>query len=178
MSIFFGNLFWGILIILFGISMILKDFNINIPLAKIFFGLIIILIGIRLLIGKPQCSSSRNWNSVSHSTSTGREVTMVFASGTHDLTANKFDHKHLDLTVVFGNGLVILPDDVNFVFEPTAVFGSTHIPQHPDVEGDKVYVEATAVFGRLEIQFKPSPRKKAEPTPAKSETPVTEETGF
>ncbi|MDD2331344.1 MAG: hypothetical protein PHI68_01685, partial [Candidatus Cloacimonetes bacterium] len=61
MSIFFGNMFWGILIILLGLSLILKDFNINIPLFKIFFGLIIILFGIKLLIGRPHVHPTANW---------------------------------------------------------------------------------------------------------------------
>lgn len=37
MGIFFGNLFWGILLILWGASLILKSFGVSLPLAKIFF---------------------------------------------------------------------------------------------------------------------------------------------
>jgi small neutral amino acid transporter SnatA (MarC family) len=51
MNIFFGNLFWGILLILWGGSLILKTFNIHMPLAKIFFAVVIILFGLKLLLG-------------------------------------------------------------------------------------------------------------------------------
>lgn len=37
MNLFFGNMFWGILLVLWGASLILRTFNINMPLAKIFF---------------------------------------------------------------------------------------------------------------------------------------------
>jgi len=47
----FNELFFGILIILFGVSLILKSiFNINIPLLKIFFGIVLIYWGITLLM--------------------------------------------------------------------------------------------------------------------------------
>ncbi|MDD2331221.1 MAG: hypothetical protein PHI68_01070, partial [Candidatus Cloacimonetes bacterium] len=118
------------------------------------------------------------WSRVSHSSNIGKDITMVFANGSHDLTAARFEDDEIEVTVVFGNGLIILPDDINFVFQPTAVFGSTNIPSHKDVEGRKVVVDATAVFGRLDFQFKPSTRATEEKASPSADSLSTKETNF
>lgn len=48
----FGPLYWGILLVVFGILLLLKGFKIiNLPLLKIFIAIVIITFGIRLLCG-------------------------------------------------------------------------------------------------------------------------------
>ena len=51
MDFIFGNIFWGLLIILLGLSIFLKGFNLHIPLVRVFIAIIIIMFGIKLLFG-------------------------------------------------------------------------------------------------------------------------------
>jgi len=157
MNIFFGNLFWGILLVLWGASLILKTFNIHMPLAKIFFAVVIILFGIKLLLGDKVSWFHSSWShkrgsSYVRSNSSG-EYTFVFSGGTIDLTDIKPNQRNLEITVVFGSAEVLLPDNVNFDIDPTSVFGSTSLPDRGEmnpVPGRTVRIESNAVFGRIE----------------------------
>lgn len=165
MDIFFGNFFWGILIILLGISIILKGFGISLPLVKVFFAIIIIMFGIKLLIGgkasiRVSGKHHHKGNSVVYSNNHG-EYTMVFSSGVIDLTDMPEDARDLEVTVVFGSATVYLPSDVDFDIDPTTVFGATVMPRKVRLavtaNSRKVAIESNAVFGRLEYMYKDRP---------------------
>lgn len=170
MDIFFGNFFWGMLIILFGVSIFLKGFGLNLPLAKVFIAIMIIMFGIKLLIGgKTHYKRSTNHNyrgSSMHFSSNRKEYTMVFSSGTIDLSDLPADAKDLEITVVFGSAIVLLPSDLRFDINASSVFGATVLPQkgqygfgesnqiiNPDSDGREIEIESTAVFGRMEYQI-------------------------
>lgn len=165
MDIFFGNFFWGILIILLGISIFLKGFGINLPLVKVFFAIIIIMFGVKLLLGgKPHIRISgnhrSNHSSMIYSNNQG-EYNMVFSSGVIDLTDLQADAKNLEITVVFGSATVYLPADLNFDIDPTSVFGATVMPRRKSAaynassrNTQNIRIESTAVFGRLEYIYK------------------------
>jgi len=173
MGLFFGNLFWGVLLVLWGISLILKGFGVSLPLAKIFFAVIVILFGIKLLIGG-------SWKTKSGGISTRSvkgdkiEYTTLFASQNIDLKHVRPGDKPIEVTVVFGSAYVELPADVAFEVEPTTVFGSMITPRQSHFgfgdtrqvfnetsAGEKVFIEANSIFGRLEFVVKPVDR----PTP-------------
>jgi len=171
MNIFFGNLFWGILLILWGGSLILKTFNIHMPLAKIFFAVVIILFGLKLLLGDKITwfNSGRTYKqhgaSYIRSNNTG-EYTFVFSGGTIDLTDIDPNSKNLEITVVFGSADVLLPSHLNFDIEPTSVFGSTSLPEkklNPQAGGRAIRIESSAVFGRIQYFFKDTVAPQAEP---------------
>jgi predicted membrane protein len=165
-GLFFGGLFWGILISLFGLSIVLRyAFNINIPFVRIFFGVIIILFGLKLIVGssgKYNFKKNRPIN-INHG---GREVTVVFSSGTVDLSqfiqSRNFPQ---EVTVVFGNATILVPDTLNLEITSTTVFGTTILPDRSyagfgeDIfvvnshqEGEVHRIETTCVFGRLEFE--------------------------
>lgn len=167
MNFFFGNIFWGILLLLWGASLILKTFNVNLPLAKIFLAVIIIMFGLKLLIGsstKPVKKSGTIKGSYYMSNRSG-EYTIVFSSGTIDLRDLQENAGDMEITVVFGGATVILPTHLNFDIEPTSVFGSTIMPdkshygfgggrfQKGNETGRPIHIESTAVFGQLEYVF-------------------------
>lgn len=170
MGIFFGNLFWGILLVLWGISMILRGFGISLPLAKVFFAVIIILFGIKLLVG----GSWKMKTGGIHSRSVKGdkiEYTTLFASQNIDLKHVRPGDKPIEVTVVFGSAYVELPADVVFEVEPTTVFGSMITPRQSHFgfgdnrqvfnegsSGEKVFIEANSIFGRLEFVVKPVDR--------------------
>lgn len=172
MGLFFGNLFWGILLVLWGISLILRGFGVSLPLAKIFFAVIIILFGVKLLVGG-------SWKTRSGGISTRSvkgdkiEYTTLFASQNIDLKHIKPGDKPIEVTVVFGSAYVELPSDVAFEVEPTTVFGSLITPRQSHFgfgdnrqvfneasSGEKVFIEANSIFGRLEFVVKSVDRPK------------------
>lgn len=162
MGIFFGNLFWGILLILWGVSLILRGFGVNIPLAKVFFAIVIILFGIKLLVGGSfKCTTGKVYK---ESKGQFTEYSTVFATQKIDLTHLKPGDKPVKVNVVFASGQVILPDDVIFDSKLTTVLGSLNTPTrsysgiadteqviNPGAEGDKVFMELNTVFGRTEV---------------------------
>lgn len=167
MNIFFGNLFWGVLLILIGASIILRGFNINFPLVKIFIAVIIILFGLKLLFGSSSFTRSSS-GFRSHSgikTGSDREHSVVFGSGVIDLTDLNQDSPPIEVNAIFGNALVKLPANLAFDFNTTAVFGSCILPDGSSIsmgsrdqalgnnQQSKIPVEANAVFGRIEIVF-------------------------
>ncbi len=186
MDIFFGNLFWGVLLILIGASIILKGLNINFPIVKTFIAIIIILFGIKILIGTH--SSKRNKNDRHHSviySSNASEYTTIFSSNVTDLSDLDDSAKDMDITVVFGSSLVRLPNNIDFDIEPTAVFGTVNLPARKNTSKQhdanspsrKVVIDATAVFGRLDFVFvEPAIPDSASAT--KDSTPLREDTDF
>ena len=178
MGIFFGNLFWGILLILLGASLILKGFGIHIPLAKIFIAIVIILFGIKLLVGGSfKCTSGKVYRETKGQFT---EYSTVFASQKIDLTHLKPGDKPVKVNVVFSAGQVILPDNVVFDSKLTTVFGALNTPTrsysgisdtaqviNPDAEGEKVFLEINTVFGRTDVVLEPVDRPE-EVAPADS----------
>lgn len=156
----FSNLFWGIIIILFGISVILKAMGVipGIPLFRIFIAVILIFWGINLLFGF-QKSCTQKFRNKAHVTSrVNNEYSVVFSSGTADLSNQDFkDGGYLEVTAVFGSNFVTLPGNVHFQINPTAVFGAVIIPgkMTPKNGLPTVFIEANAVFGRVEFEQRP-----------------------
>jgi predicted membrane protein len=70
----------------------------------------------------------------------------------------------LELTAVFGSAYVLLPEDIEFDFESTSVFGSVEVPRKPDstqvYPKGRVSIEASAVFGKIEFAYKQATRKE------------------
>ncbi|HPN27060.1 MAG TPA: hypothetical protein PLN17_05045 [Candidatus Cloacimonas sp.] len=158
MNFVFSNFFWGLFFILLGLSVFLKAFNIHLPLVRVFIAIIIIMIGIKLLFGlkshhyhKPKSYSKEN--SIYYSSSRD-EYNIIFSSGIIDLSDLPENAKDFEITVVFGSGTVILPDNIAVNINPTSVFGSTILPPKNPVTQDKpVEIESTVVFGRLEYKY-------------------------
>ena len=158
MDFIFSNFFWGILLILLGLSIFLKGFNIHLPLVRVFIAVIIIMLGIKLLFGikthkynKPKPYSRES--SINYSSSRN-EYNIVFSSGIIDLTDLPADAKEIEINVVFGSGTVILPDSITFHINPTSVFGTTVLPpKMPVTQGTPVDIESTVVFGRMEYKY-------------------------
>ncbi len=171
MHFVFGSFFWGMIILLIGLGIILRAFNINLPLLRIFFGLIIILIGIKIIMGVSGAKirsatifDDRHWES----SSMNRDFNIVFGSGLIDLTkGDALDQfKKREINVIFGSGTVLLNENIPTEIDVNTVFGQVHLPTRDisffgqdtykiksDNDSLKVMrIEANAVFG--EINFK------------------------
>ena len=156
MNFFFGNVFWGILLILWGASLILRNFNIYFPLAKIFFAVVIILFGIKLLVGSKltlfSCSKTRPQSYSGIRSSDATEHTLVFANSVIDLTDLATDSDDLEITAVFASAVVYLPSHISVRVHPTSVFGQNILPKErltEDSAQNPINIESTAVFGKI-----------------------------
>jgi predicted membrane protein len=161
MDIFFGNLFWGILFVLIGLSIVLKSFGFKIPLVTTFIAIIIIMFGVKILIGAYKKPTGRGITTKEISAS-HREYTSVFSSSRVVLDDLTPQTKYVEVTAVFGSSTVYLPSNIDFEVESNAVFGSVVTPSKTESiigssrqnlgEGkQKVRLEANAIFGRLEF---------------------------
>jgi len=173
-GIFFGSLFWGILISLIGVSIILKyAFNIDLHLIRIFFGIILILFGIKLITGfggRQFVKKSIHYNTFP----SGKDYDIVFSNRTLDLSKYQDINKMpKEINVVFGNGAILVPDNINLEVTSTTVFGSTIMPDRSyagfgediflinnNPDSPTIRITTSTVFGRLSIEVIPS-----KPTP-------------
>ncbi len=168
-------IFWGVLIILFGLSIILREvFHINFPFFRVIIGILLIFWGIRVITG----SSWKNRNSKSAMFSSAdvafdnsqKEYNIIFGRGNIDLFRSEKPDKtqKIEVNVVFGNGTLILNDSIPAQVEMNAVFGSVRSDTDKSGGfGSSVYstsafkqnepyykIEANAVFGSLNIENK------------------------
>jgi predicted membrane protein len=180
-GLFFGGLFWGLLIILIGVSMVMKHaFNIDFHLVRIFIGIIIVLFGIRIVTGwswggKVQGIGKHHYNSgikVNNYSSSKGEYNIIFTDGTIDLTSELLRNKvPREINVVFGSATVLVPDNINLDLESTTVFGSTTLPNrsqrgfgedHDSYVGSQgtdrqtYKIETNTVFGSLTFEVVPA----------------------
>src|SRR5688572_18809922 len=90
MSFISSGTFIGVLIVLFGISILVREvFHIQIPFFKILFGIFLIYVGVRMIAGgfwKTKTSNSTVFGSSSMQyDSRNDDYDIVFGSGTIDL---------------------------------------------------------------------------------------------
>jgi len=169
-GLLFGGLFWGILISLIGISMILKYVvNIDIPLGRIFFGIILVLFGMKIIFGHSEKIHVKHPGRVNYY-SGSRDYNIIFSSGTIDLTNYANGQKMPgEINVIFGNATVLVPDSLNLEVVSTTVFGQTILPERAykgfgedtfsvnnKATGELHRIETNAVFGNLVFEIVPS----------------------
>lgn len=172
MAFLFSSFFWGAVIIIFGLSIILNAvFHIKIPVFSIIIALIFIYLGLKILFGSFGIKTSRN--TVVFSTSDmkcrnkNEEYNIIFGKGSIDLSEIELDDEHLDfeVNVVFGRGDVMIDPAKPFIVKVSSVFSGAHLPDgnvaaignnsyiSPGyVKGQKyISVRADVVFGELNI---------------------------
>jgi len=175
MSYMSSAVFWGVLIIIFGLSIILKEvFHINFPFLRVIFGIFLIFWGIKVISGSSW--KNRNEDSAIFTSAnmnydkSKKEYNIVFGRGNIDLFKSEKPEKNkkIEVNVVFGNGNLIINDSIPARVEMNSVFGnvrtdkdktsgfgsasyttSAYDPNEPHYK-----IEANAVFGNLVIDNK------------------------
>ncbi len=129
-----SGLFWGLILVLIGLSIITKIlFNFEIPIFEVVVGLLLIYIGLQVLFGNSFRFSRRLFKS-KHSSgfvkSEGNEYNIIFGSSTIDLSDRKVtDNKSkISINVVFGQALIWIDADMEVVINTDTVFGETILP--------------------------------------------------
>lgn len=164
MNFFFSGAFWGILLILWGLSLVLKAFfpSIRVPLGTIFVSICIIIFGIQLLLGglgnKRNYSNRRVNNGISEHQSSGfhEELNVVFSNDTlnlQDIDVSEHD-KYVEVNAVFGKAILYVASDIPIKLESSAVFGKVYKDSKLKLATSKdtaLVIEAVAVFGSVDI---------------------------
>lgn len=169
-SFIFSKLFWGIIIILFGISFIAQSvFKINLPIGRIALALIFIYIGAKMLFGvfgKTNDSAtifSENIANIEMLENAKYDV--VFGSQTIDLSkaVNTGEEANIECNVVFGSAKIIIPKGMKVSIKSSSVFGSIKTPSNETTFGESEYttgsnysngllnLRVNAVFGSAKV---------------------------
>lgn len=180
MDFLFSKLFWGLVVILIGLSIILNAvFKIDFPLIRIIFAFVIIAFGFKVLFGGfglKQTSKKENVVIFSESKSgpdmenLSKEYNAIFGLQTLDLTDLQLtEEREIECNVIFGKMDLIIPQSLNVRVKANAVFGNARFPdaqqvafgemtykqKNPD-ETPVLYIEGNAVFGQINfIRTKP-----------------------
>jgi predicted membrane protein len=134
--------FWGILLILIGLSLIIKViFHIDIPIFKILVAFFFIYLGLKILLGHSftPFRNCREENTVIFGErvylrpESNKEYNVIFGKAIFDwqhfhpdsLTDQQIDIK---INTVFGSSEVILPPDVATTIHASAAFGEARMP--------------------------------------------------
>ena len=160
---FDGGVFWGLLIIVLGLLLVIKQlFNLDMPVTKITFGFFFLLLGIKILF-------FNNWNflnvSTSHDVIFGSntmiyneeedEYNVVFGEGKLDLTElTQSPEDKIEVNAVFGEMKVYISKNTKLIIKQDAAFGSVKVEpdKHKDVPKTiTVKLKANAVFGSLRV---------------------------
>jgi len=155
MPFLFSGLFWGVMLVLFGVSMILKAmFNLDIPIFRIVFALIFIYFGIKLLVGRQAFKNEENFSMFRSSTVTvkesGGEYDVIFGQSNIDLTNINITEssKKVNVDVVFGSANLLIDPDIPIKLKISTVFADCKLPdRNISFFGDSKYQTPAYVEG-------------------------------
>jgi hypothetical protein len=173
MNFLSSAVFWGAVIILFGMSIILREvFHIHFPVFRVVIGILLIYWGIKMVSGGFGRSWSSNSTVFDHSTifSNGsqKEYNVVFGHSTIDLFKIENKSGKYEVNSVFSHTNLILNDSIPTLVKMNAAFASVQAPgkvangfgetsytTSTYKENDPyVLIEANAVFGKIDIESK------------------------
>jgi predicted membrane protein len=155
MNFLFGGFFWGGLLVLIGLSMILKTvFKIDIPVFRLVFAVIIIYWGIKLLFGTSFTRKSET-NVIFNDTKieqvvSGKEYNVIFGRSSIDLRDIEMieGKSKVKINVVFGHSEIYINPDMPMKIIISTVFAESKLPRgHVSFFGDHVYKSPAFVEG-------------------------------
>ncbi len=171
-----SKVFWGLVIILIGVSIIINHvFKVDFPLFKVIIALIIIYFGFSILFGSFKFNKASSGDFSHYFTSKNyepakidgnMEFNCVFGSSKIDLRRTVFTGQSLEIEInsIFSSVQVYLPQNLNIDVKASSAFGSVRSPGNRQdgigdqrytvrggVPGEKLLIEANAVFGSLNL---------------------------
>jgi predicted membrane protein len=173
-----AGLFWGILFILIGISIVIRVvFNVDFPLFKFLFAFLFIWIGIRIMLGTNVLSvhsegehnvifGEKRWTGEELGTG---EYNIIFGKGVYDLRNVKLEGNEplvVQIHTVFGATEIKVAKDIPLRVEANAVFGGAEMPNGNNAafgsvkyesqsfvkDSSYILIKADVVFGGLQIK--------------------------
>ncbi|MCX7796551.1 MAG: hypothetical protein N2380_08545 [bacterium] len=166
-----GGIFWGSLLVIIGILVILRyTLHLNISIFRIVIAIIFIYLGISLIVGQVGARSGSNIIFSEGTIKPGvleKEYNIVFGRGYIDLTgiAQSELEKSIKIATVFANTTLKIDPNMPIEIDIDCAFGNTIMPDGTSVSfGDRIYrtpsisssqsylkIKADTVFGVLEI---------------------------
>lgn len=170
MNFLFSGTFWGVVLILLGISAILRTFNINIPFGRFFFGLFIIYLGLIILTGGNIFKHSQqniifNELDIKITDTINDEYNIIFGSGVIDLTEISPEKaKSVEINTIFGSSEILINPNIPVIIKASSVFGKVSLPNGNSIsfgdykytsdnkDSEPIIVEVNVVFGSTEVK--------------------------
>ena len=173
MKFLFTGIFFGTLLVLWGVSLIVEAiFGISIPIMRVGFALLLMYAGLTLIKGMYEAKNQKaiffSQESVkADANNPAQYYKIVFGQGTVDLSDIDASTAPIRVQVytLFGKGILKLNPQVSTVVNATSVLSSVSFPDKTLVSlgnyrymsGDanhepQVVIDATAVFSALEIR--------------------------
>jgi predicted membrane protein len=141
MGFIFSGLFWGIILILLGISVIINIvFHIHVPFFRIILAVILIYAGVRVLTGgnwgHGRCGSMRSADRAVFcdgvfNRSSGGEHTVVFGKDVIDAEAVFSEDPArtvIKVNTIFGHSVVLIPKTMPIVIRVSSAFSGVRLP--------------------------------------------------
>lgn len=172
-----AGLFWGILLILIGLGIVIRIvFNIHFPLVKFVIAFFFILIGIKLIFGGFNFwhgNVSGNTTIFSESKIDGqkenfKEYNVIFGSSVIDLRDIDLASgtKEIIINTVFGSTTLIIDKETPLKIKSDVVFASSKLPRENTSafgtghyesdnfsrDANHVYIKADIVFGEFKLK--------------------------
>lgn len=179
MNILSSGVFWGLLLVLIGLSIIIKIvFNIDIPVFRVVIGFLLIYFGFQIIFGssflfrrrravQPRQTPNREYNLQRDN----NEYNVIFGRSTIDLTDRRdlTRDTFLEINVIFGSALVYIDPTIPMQIEINTVFGDASLPEKrfavlgqekyrtgaKDYVGSVLYLKISCIFGSVQMVEKP-----------------------
>ena len=142
MGIIFSSAFWGVVLVILGVSVLLKAFfNLDIPVFRTIFGLIVVVFGVSILLGRPIVFSGKGDVVFSEASFKGGEdkYNTVFGKSTVDLKDIDISEgsKEIEVSTVFGETVVYINPNTAAIVSANAAFGEVKLPAGKEVSFGK-----------------------------------------
>ncbi|MBW6516491.1 MAG: cell wall-active antibiotics response protein [Candidatus Cloacimonetes bacterium] len=175
MNILSSGVFWGMLLILVGLSIIIKIiFQIDIPVFRIIIGVLLIYFGMQIIFGsnflyrrrvsqRRQEGTFREYNLQRG----GNEFNVIFGRSKIDLTDRRElkSDEFVVVNVIFGSALVYIDPAIPMQIEVNTVFGDASLPDKKfavigqekfrtgdeNYNGKILYLEISSIFGSVQM---------------------------
>ena len=169
-----SGIFWGFIVILFGVGILLKSvFHINIPFFKIFVGIVVILFGISIIFDAVKFKKIEavfgdyNFNSGTIE----KEYNIVFSKAAMDISNFDFSNyngEFIKINSVFSSSEIYLSRDFQYEIRAESSFGTVRLPNGESVSfGNiarlenaensglkRINLHVSSVFGETKILYK------------------------
>jgi hypothetical protein len=171
MGFMFTGLFWGIVLMLLGMSVILNGvFHIHIPLFRIIMGVVIIYFGFKVMLGNQWHGHGQHALfsdvRVDATMNNGKEFNVIFGKGDIDFSNIELtETRKVKVNTIFGGTILKISPQLPLKIIVSAVFSGANLPDGNMVSfGDYTYqsenfsdgtpyleIDANVVFGGLDI---------------------------
>ena len=170
-----SGIFWGFIVILFGVGILLKSvFHVNIPFFKILIGIIVILFGVSIIFNA--INSTRRNNTVFreynfNSGTIEKEYNIVFSKAAMDISNFDFSNyngEFIKINSVFSSSEIYLSRNFEYEIRADSVFGVVRLPNGESVsfgniarlenaensELKRINLHVSSVFSETKILYK------------------------